>query len=859
MPEFRTQKESDLWAKLLKEIGDTNVGGQLTDAQVLKKKTDLLVAAVAMMPYEKGVTDNLRAAVFKLRAQADKARTEKQQSNAITDARVLERQLVTLGQQAQTHWAKQLKRYEKEDKEKAQGLDKGKELKIIRAKLLELADQEKKGRDVTKIRHLLAESVRVLDSKDKLRDVRFKELQDQLNKALPDDLSDRLSRISEVIEDEAERSREFRARTIQGLKDTASAVAWGVMDRIGVGRINVGNLVRITSSLARFTGRTFSALGGVATGAGRYMVTRTAARRALVEDARAMPAKKTEIEEVREEKKADERRDFLSMFRKHLKFMENLTKTKDEQQADSFLSRFGSMIGGLLSMVGVKGLGTKKGGLGWGAMLTGMLGLGIAGKGLISTMSSTIGNLFKLAAAKGGGVLKWLGKAAVRFLPLILKRAVVFIPVIGTLLAAVLWGKDIYDAVEQFVSPYIKPMLEKFQTWISETWQWTKDKFATTVETVRNFVDPIKEKVVTRIESIVGTVKGFVDPVVGAVNSVVKGISEFLDNPLKHLKEMLSWLAKKAEGVPGLGTVLKSIPSMLDRGSQLIAPAKKLMNETIIPKATSAINSATSFVSSTATSAMQAGSGAVGSLKASVSSAWNSATETASSNWKTLKSGLGKLFTKSSNVKIDGIHPALQERFSNAVSDYRLAGGKQPVVISSGYRTSSEQADLFRRYGPGRAAPPGRSMHEQGLAIDASSSALNEMDRMGLLAKHGLTRPVKGEAWHVQPAGLSRDAAGLGIFSADAARQQMPSTMPTITPVIDTGVAAKGPVRTETAPQVKESVQMQGSVTTKGNAQATSQRVSPDSIPTFSYSDGSFFAANLGLFGGASGGGGGGW
>lgn len=49
------------------------------------------------------------------------------------------------------------------------------------------------------------------------------------------------------------------------------------------------------------------------------------------------------------------------------------------------------------------------------------------------------------------------------------------------------------------------------------------------------------------------------------------------------------------------------------------------------------------------------------------------------------------------------------------------------VRVSSGYRSSTEQARLYRRYlaglMPGPVAPPGQSKHELGLAIDVWSPA----------------------------------------------------------------------------------------------------------------------------------------
>lgn len=74
------------------------------------------------------------------------------------------------------------------------------------------------------------------------------------------------------------------------------------------------------------------------------------------------------------------------------------------------------------------------------------------------------------------------------------------------------------------------------------------------------------------------------------------------------------------------------------------------------------------------------------------------------------------------------------------------------LVIVSGYRTREQQARLHEEK-PHLAAPPGRSMHELGLAADlgyptstARSAAHQEA------AGCGLRFPVPHEPWHTEPA-----------------------------------------------------------------------------------------------------------
>lgn len=92
-----------------------------------------------------------------------------------------------------------------------------------------------------------------------------------------------------------------------------------------------------------------------------------------------------------------------------------------------------------------------------------------------------------------------------------------------------------------------------------------------------------------------------------------------------------------------------------------------------------------------------------------------------------------------------GLNPQFLARF-NAWS--RATG---PYSITSGYRSSAQQAILYARYKAGRgalAAPPGRSMHEKGLAID---HAPHSWPIAATARPFGLHHPVRSESWHVEP------------------------------------------------------------------------------------------------------------
>lgn len=105
---------------------------------------------------------------------------------------------------------------------------------------------------------------------------------------------------------------------------------------------------------------------------------------------------------------------------------------------------------------------------------------------------------------------------------------------------------------------------------------------------------------------------------------------------------------------------------------------------------------------------------------------------------------------KDSSVQLDGLNEQLKTRFANLAKEYYEKTGKK-IQVNSGYRSTQEQAALYAKLGPPKAAPPGRSRHESGLAIDINSPDANKAIELGLMAKYGFTRPVRGETWHVEP------------------------------------------------------------------------------------------------------------
>lgn len=822
--EFRSSREIQLWNKIVREISGITLD-EGDPIAALERKATLIASAVGMMTDTSSKTTSLREAASKLKSDIAKARSGKAKdiARATKVVEAFEERLakidVSVGKVAlssNSYWAKRLS----EGKGRSDRLDTSREMKVLKAQLLEVLQEEGAGADVSKLKKDLVGAIKVLETKN-IKE--YKKIAELLEDEIPSEFSRRFDGIRDLVQSEADESKQARKELIKAVANTVGSATMGILDRLGVGGLNVGNALRLSSSLLRLTAKGTMGAGRLVGGAigGMYRWNKV---RSAIKHTEALPG---DIELQKEERKSGERKEFLSLFRKQVDFMKDLVKSKDERDGESFLGRFASMVGGLFSMLGGGAAGLLGGKLTWAGLKTLLLSLGKMSGSLLTGLGAGLFGLFGAAAKAGGGVLAWLGRMAVRFLPFILKRALVFIPVVGVLLAGILWGKDIYDAVQQFVMPYIQPMLDRMAEWLKGTMQWAKDKFS----------------------EVVSKVKAFVEPVQTAITSVVTSIGDFLDSPLKHMKELFNWLGEKAKGLPFIGDVLRNLPGMIEQGRSMVGKATSAVAP-MISGAIGAVGNAVSAGGEAVSSLVDKGKALAGDVKDTItskmSSAYNATTSAFASGYDAVKGAVKGLFSVAPTARLEGVNPEVQQRFANMISEYRARGGNKSVVITSGYRTMEEQADLYSKYGPGRAAPPGTSMHERGFAIDASSAALNEMNNMGLLSKYGLARPVPGEPWHVQPAGISRSAANAGIFSADAASHQGGVTpRANVLPQTES-VKPGGPFKEGYGPSGVTPMTPGGT----GDRANVSQKVSVNGVPTFSYNDGSFFAANLGVLAG---------
>ncbi len=104
------------------------------------------------------------------------------------------------------------------------------------------------------------------------------------------------------------------------------------------------------------------------------------------------------------------------------------------------------------------------------------------------------------------------------------------------------------------------------------------------------------------------------------------------------------------------------------------------------------------------------------------------------------------------------LHPAFVEVLDAVFNEAAEQGIS--VRITSSYRSIAEQKRLFARFGAGRAAQPGSSFHNYGLAVDISASPPDGLEEVGLIAEqHGLRwggRFTGGmrEPWHIDAGGF---------------------------------------------------------------------------------------------------------
>jgi hypothetical protein len=128
-----------------------------------------------------------------------------------------------------------------------------------------------------------------------------------------------------------------------------------------------------------------------------------------------------------------------------------------------------------------------------------------------------------------------------------------------------------------------------------------------------------------------------------------------------------------------------------------------------------------------------------------------------------------------------GLDPQLKSAVDSAIKEYEQKTGNK-ATINSSVRTYAEQKKMYDDWvAGGKKGPevgkPEKSRHVTGDAVDINSAAANDMDRMGILKKYGLTRPVAGEPWHTELAGpINRNRNNMSGVNYNAAGYETQAT-----------------------------------------------------------------------------------
>lgn len=265
----------------------------------------------------------------------------------------------------------------------------------------------------------------------------------------------------------------------------------------------------------------------------------------------------------------------------------------------------------------------------------------------------------------------------------------------------------------------------------------------------------------------------------------------------RELGEMLA-LSKKFGG--GLGNTAPVSPS--DSGSGYAGDASSVpaAQSVAVASATAAAGGASGLAAMTST-----GGGNFGGSSTSMSMSGGSA---GGGDVSTMPKGTGQALNMTNiqttgGVDLENLAPATRTALDNLAASYNEKFG-QKLKVTSGKRSMAKQAELYRKYGPGRAARPNPlSPHISGLAFDMDSSQANQAAKAGLFDQAGLWRPLlKGlgrtqpEPWHVEVKGSRNSSMKITPQAVAAAGTVNPSAGATSTPSGEAGREEQAEVQT---------------------------------------------------------------
>jgi hypothetical protein len=138
----------------------------------------------------------------------------------------------------------------------------------------------------------------------------------------------------------------------------------------------------------------------------------------------------------------------------------------------------------------------------------------------------------------------------------------------------------------------------------------------------------------------------------------------------------------------------------------------------------------------------------LGSIKGSMAKKYGSYENTTMMMPETLISSGIEL--ANDKVNIQGLDPSVYNNLMALGSLYSEKNPGKSIIVNSAFRTYEEQARLHRKY-PNKAAPPGRSLHESGLAVDIQTKGKSGFTDWNLASRFGFHRPIAAkEPWHFE-------------------------------------------------------------------------------------------------------------
>ena len=280
-----------------------------------------------------------------------------------------------------------------------------------------------------------------------------------------------------------------------------------------------------------------------------------------------------------------------------------------------------------------------------------------------------------------------------------------------------------------------------------------------------------------------------------------------VDNPLGYLNAMYGGGGSPTIPTPPTSPKAeKEGPSWYDQAVDSVSLGWSKAKDSVSSGADSVAGALGSAWSST----KQAASSAVDSVSAAGSSVAQFAKKTyaditsggGGGQKSASKRGGSGGFNAQAGVDLENLNPTMKSNLAAMDAEYQQRTGRK-MLFTSGYRSYAKQKELWDRYGHNRnrAAPPGNSMHNWGLAVDVNPPDANKLAQMGLLSKYGFHRNLMnhGEPWHIEPSSMTESKRAAIRKAADINKAQDPSLLDSYA-----SSATVNPAEAETTGNVKD-------------------------------------------------------